>query len=451
MLKENINIKLDFQLKSQLETLAFIERTSLQKLCEDLINNVVKNNLESINKIEALRTKNEQSTILINEGTDGVLGKLYNKFTNDKSNENRISEQSLKISKSRRENKTGIYRVSYSTIGTWRYSYFRFHRQNYIYSVDLNKLKEKVEAKGLEWKILDKEKAEQSYKKNEEIIKEKFNKKATRTISGIDHVSYNQATKRWGYQRHNPRIMIYDKNLRVLEKKVKDAGYEWIILDKEKAEYSYKHNKTKPKNQNASGIRKRKLTGISKDDLKNEDNPYTYPVSYIKYLKLNLRDDGTFSLNKSTQSYDNILLLKIFYNTQPNLKIRDFNRLKKLETHLSRSLIMNIAYYFDKELRGNGGDFCDAIFTIFKNDYEVPRFVSFTGNGEELLVNNHKTGITLNKLKQMIDECNGSFNQEYTITKLMHDNPKVNKKYLFWTLMNFGNPHISEILKEADL
>ena len=128
---------------------------------------------------------------------------------------------------------------------------------------------------------------------------------------------------------------------------MKDAGYEWIILDKEKAEYSYKHNKTKPKNQNASGIRKRKLTGISKDDLKNEDNPYTYPVSYIKYLKLNLRDDGTFSLNKSTQSYDNILLLKIFYNTQPNLKIRDFNRLKKLETHLSRSLIMNIPYEYD--------------------------------------------------------------------------------------------------------
>lgn len=50
-----INIKLDAETKSKIETLAFIRRCKLQDLCKELIDNCIKENADKIATAEKLR------------------------------------------------------------------------------------------------------------------------------------------------------------------------------------------------------------------------------------------------------------------------------------------------------------------------------------------------------------------------------------------------------------
>ena len=87
---------------------------------------------------------------------------------------NRLREYSEKSKEkqsntlSHRINKSGYYRVSKRVNTTlkqgflWRYTYVQDGKRKEIASISLSKLKEKVVAKGLEWKILDKVKAMES-------------------------------------------------------------------------------------------------------------------------------------------------------------------------------------------------------------------------------------------------------------------------------------------------
>ena len=52
---KTVNVKLDAETKSKIETLAFIKRTSLQDLCVDLINQTIKDNADKIANAEKLR------------------------------------------------------------------------------------------------------------------------------------------------------------------------------------------------------------------------------------------------------------------------------------------------------------------------------------------------------------------------------------------------------------
>ena len=95
--------------------------------------------------------------------------KKYKKKTSWNEGKPRSLEQKKKMSKAR--NTTGFYRVCKHKDNQckqgfiWRYRYSLDSKQKSITAVDLKTLEKKVKKEGLEWEILDDEKAKQSLKK----------------------------------------------------------------------------------------------------------------------------------------------------------------------------------------------------------------------------------------------------------------------------------------------
>ena len=81
------------------------------------------------------------------------------------------NDMKKKISK--KTNTTGIHNVSknkdkrHAQGFKWAYQYYINGKRKSIFSVDLCKLKQKVLSKGLDWTILDEEKAKKSFMENE--------------------------------------------------------------------------------------------------------------------------------------------------------------------------------------------------------------------------------------------------------------------------------------------
>lgn len=82
-----------------------------------------------------------------------------------------------KIIMSKSRNKTGIYRVSKKKDKSlkqgfrWSYQYYDDDKHLWKFeSVDLTKVRKKVERQGLPWIILDEDKARQSYELNREYF-----------------------------------------------------------------------------------------------------------------------------------------------------------------------------------------------------------------------------------------------------------------------------------------
>ena len=110
----------------------------------------------------------------------------------------------------------------------------------------LKKLEKEVKSHGFEWTILDEDKAKKSYEEDEEIEKQLCNGLITNT-SGILYVSkvINKKYKKgyfWNYKQRNNDIDINLASLKELEKEVKSHGFEWTILDEEKAKKSYEED-----------------------------------------------------------------------------------------------------------------------------------------------------------------------------------------------------------------
>lgn len=100
--------------------------------------------------------------------SNGMYGKHISdetrrKKSNAMKGRKRPLREQIIISKS--HNNTGFFRVikcknrSYTQGFHWAYHYYDNGKRKLIKSADIHKLKNKVEAKGLEWIILDKEKA----------------------------------------------------------------------------------------------------------------------------------------------------------------------------------------------------------------------------------------------------------------------------------------------------
>ena len=87
----------------------------------------------------------------------------HHKLKENNPNYNKDVPLSSKVKVSQSKNTTGYFRVwkdknkKYSQGFTWRYGYIKNGKPRTISSVDINKLKEKVLAKGLEWIVLDEE------------------------------------------------------------------------------------------------------------------------------------------------------------------------------------------------------------------------------------------------------------------------------------------------------
>ena len=94
-----------------------------------------------------------------------------------KAKQNIILPEEHKKNISRANNHTGFYRVDKQKSNfcrqgfSWRYRYYKDKRYHPIYSINLLKLKEKVEAQGLPWEIIDEEKAKKSLELNNKYHK----------------------------------------------------------------------------------------------------------------------------------------------------------------------------------------------------------------------------------------------------------------------------------------
>ena len=167
------------------------------------------------------------------------------------------------ISKS--SNKTGFFRV-YKTKRddahqgfTWAYGYFdENNKRKVIRSVDLLSLKDKVVENGLEWAVIDEEKAKISFEENKLNIKETeeyliLNRKmdmetkvkisSNTSETGFFRVNietdkrYNQGFRwKYGYyDENNKRKRLSSTNLIKLKHKVVNKKLDWLIVDEEKA------------------------------------------------------------------------------------------------------------------------------------------------------------------------------------------------------------------------
>ena len=133
-------------------------------------------------------------------------------------------------------NKTGYFQVHKEKCDNgfreynWVYTYKDNGKKVSIHRWDLNELKEEILNRGLEWKIIDKEKAELSDNENKIHIRNH----PIRNPTGYYGVKKRKVTKqalsyRFEYKYHDKSIGSC--SLRLLEQKVKCKGLKWKIMD----------------------------------------------------------------------------------------------------------------------------------------------------------------------------------------------------------------------------
>ena len=132
-----------------------------------------------------------------------------------------------------------VYLGDYPTSLTghyWIYSYIEDGKTRKLSSIDLEKLRERVEAKGLQWKVVNEFKAKKSYELNKELLLNKRDHKNKMNKSGVKYVSHTkhkQSAKGYYWVYSYKGITIQATSLKKLECKVKDKNINWIITDKE--------------------------------------------------------------------------------------------------------------------------------------------------------------------------------------------------------------------------
>lgn len=170
-------------------------------------------------------------------------------------------------------NKYGLFNVNImksddNILGMyWYYKYFDKEKSTLriISSVDLVELRKKVENKGLEWVVLNAEKAKQMYDINREMqkirkarLQDSYEKRAANmrakrgkvgkpNKTGIKYV-YIKHNKGKTYWMYNERVNLGNgeykfiqfscRTLRGLEKKAKERDVELLIIDEEKYQKS---------------------------------------------------------------------------------------------------------------------------------------------------------------------------------------------------------------------
>ena len=144
-----------------------------------------------------------------------------------------------KVDYSKSHNKTGFFRVSKFPCEkcqngfTWIYRYYEDGKEHSFYNVDLMELKEKVLARGLEWKIVDLEKAlgtlNDVSQDNKRVVGESGVRYVTKDACNSMALGY-----RWRYSDRKNGRYVSSGSLRLLREKVLLNGWEWIVLDETK-------------------------------------------------------------------------------------------------------------------------------------------------------------------------------------------------------------------------
>lgn len=146
-------------------------------------------------------------------------------------------------------NQTGFYRVYFSKDkyisrdGVWVYGYSESGKHNVISDADLLNLEKKIKEKGLPWRIIDENLANESLEKNREIMlnfpKKNINTTGFYRVSKLKNDNYVQGFG-WKYTFGKNQILSVD--LTELEQKILELGFEWKITDEELAKKSLEEN-----------------------------------------------------------------------------------------------------------------------------------------------------------------------------------------------------------------
>lgn len=127
----------------------------------------------------------------------------------------------------------------------WIYEYYEFYddwigcKKKYIADDNLINLKKRVEEKGLPWKVINKFKAENSFKLNEELQSNKKPKKTgqrgKKSSSGVKYVSKlkNKNAKKNYFWSYKHGVTLQATTLEKLKHRLEKRGIPWIIIDEE--------------------------------------------------------------------------------------------------------------------------------------------------------------------------------------------------------------------------
>lgn len=260
------------------------------------------------------------------------------------------------------------------------------------------------------------------------------------STTGIYRVTHNGNSWIYGYYENKTRKYIQSTDLREVEKKVKKANLPWAIIDTLLADISFKTSDEYQKHKR-----------VNRNDIlhKSNDELYTFPITYKSYLEPIFKDGQIKFGKRAVKSHETSLFLKIFYNVNRELFVRDYHVLKQIQKNstLSTNAFFKVVYGFNTDMKKGYGDYLKVIFEIFEQDYEVPFFIDFSEKNSTIYINGKFTGISTKELKDFVDELNGSLHPKCDIVRIMHDNQKIAQKYLFYCLMNYGNPKLLELLQ----
>ncbi len=263
-------------------------------------------------------------------------------------------------------------------------------------------------------------------------------RRGTTGIYRVHHASENSWVYR--YYENDTRKSISSTDLREVEKKVKKANLPWVITDTLLADISFK---TSDEYQKHKRVNRTEILHKSNDEL------YSIPKSYRNYLKP-IFENGRVKFGYNARLYfETSLFLKIFYNVSKTLFVRDYHALKEIQNNstMNPNLFFSVVYGVNTDIKKGYGDYLKLAFEIFEQDYEVPFFIDFSEKTGNIYINGKFTGIPTIELKSFINQLNNSLHPKCDIVMLMHNNPKVNQRYLFYCLMNYGNPKLLELLE----
>lgn len=158
-------------------------------------------------------------------------------------------------------NSTGYYHVIKEYDDTtaqgylWRYHYIEDDKSKKISRWNLIELKKEVLARGLKWKILNEEKAKKSDEENQKSL-DKYNHPLPKPTGYYRVSKHKKKSHELGYvfeyRCTTKGNMFYmgSGSLRVLEQRVKCAGFEWKILNERIAKDNLQKNEADLKNIN---------------------------------------------------------------------------------------------------------------------------------------------------------------------------------------------------------
>ena len=122
-------------------------------------------------KTHSLETRKKMSEAMKGKKPYEMTEKTRKKISESQKGKTHSAETRKKMSEAR--NTTGFYRISKKKDNNckqgfvWAYKYYDNNKRKTTSSTDLKRLKEKIEAQGLPWEIIDEEEAKKSLRENE--------------------------------------------------------------------------------------------------------------------------------------------------------------------------------------------------------------------------------------------------------------------------------------------